>query len=93
MAELGADSAALHRGCGAELPVRADDAVVAFGGDAAQLLAGLPVGPGPRVAAGTLDAVRAALAAHAGFVFVKGSRSFALERALPTALAAQLTFH
>jgi len=93
MAELGADSAALHRGCGAELPVRADDAVVAFGGDAAQLLAGLPVGPGPRVAAGTLDEVRAALAAHAGFVFVKGSRSFALERALPTALAAQLTFH
>jgi len=93
MAELGADSAALHRGCGAELPVRADDAVVAFGGDAAQLLAGLPVGAGPRVAAGTLDAVRAALAAHAGFVFVKGSRSFALERALPTALAAQLTFH
>jgi len=93
MAELGADSAALHRGCGAELPVRADDAVVAFGGDVAQLLAGLPVGPGPRVAAGTLDDVRAALAAHAGFVFVKGSRSFALERALPTALAAQLTFH
>ena len=93
MAELGADSAALHRRCGAELPVRADDAVVAFGGDAAQLLAGLPVGPGPRVAAGTLDEVRAALAAHAGFVFVKGSRSFALERALPTALAAQLTFH
>jgi hypothetical protein len=37
--------------------------------------------------------VRAAVAAHAGFVFVKGSRSFALERALPTALAAQLTFH
>jgi UDP-N-acetylmuramyl pentapeptide synthase len=93
MAELGADSAALHRGCGAELPVRADDAVVAFGGDAAQLLAGLPVGPGPRVAAGTLDAVRAVLAAHAGFVFVKGSRSFALERALPAGLAAQLTFH
>ena len=93
MAELGADSAALHRGCGAELPVRADDAVVAFGGDAAQLLAGLPVGPGPRVAAGTLDEVRAALAAHAGFVFVKGSRSFALERALPAGLAAQLTFH
>jgi len=93
MAELGADSAALHRGCGAELPVRADDAVVAFGGDAAQLLAGLPVGTGPRVAAGTLDAVRAVLAAHAGFVFVKGSRSFALERALPAGLAAQLTFH
>ena len=93
MAELGADSAALHRASGAELPVRATDAVVAFGGDAAQLLAGLPVGSGPRVAAGTLDEVRAAVAAHAGFVFVKGSRSFALERALPAGLAAQLTFH
>ncbi|MEY4086193.1 MAG: UDP-N-acetylmuramoyl-tripeptide--D-alanyl-D-alanine ligase [Verrucomicrobiota bacterium] len=93
MAELGADAVALHRGCGAELPVRADDAVVAFGGESGHLLAGLPVGPGLRVAAGTLDEVRAAIAAHAGFVFVKGSRSFALERALPAALAAQLTFH
>jgi hypothetical protein len=37
--------------------------------------------------------VRAAVAAHPGFVFVKGSRSFALERALPAALAAHLTFH
>jgi UDP-N-acetylmuramoyl-tripeptide--D-alanyl-D-alanine ligase len=93
MAELGAESAALHRGCGAGLPVRADDAVVAFGGDAAQVLAGLPAGVGRRVAAATLEEVRAAVAAHAGFVFVKGSRSFALERALPAELTARLPFH
>jgi UDP-N-acetylmuramyl pentapeptide synthase len=93
MAELGADAAALHRACGADLPVRADDAVVAFGGDAAHLLAGLPPGTGLRLAARDLAEVRAAVAAHAGFVFVKGSRSFALERALPAGLAAQLTFH
>jgi len=93
MAELGADSAALHRGCAAELPVRPQDTVVAFGGDAVQVLAGLPAGPGPRVVATSLEAVRAAVAAHPGFVFVKGSRSFALERALPAALAAHLTFH
>lgn len=93
MAELGAASAALHRGCGAALPVRADDAVVAFGGEAAELLAGLPAGTGHRRAATDLDEVRAAVAAHRGFVFLKGSRSFALERALPPELAARLSFH
>lgn len=93
MAELGADSAALHRACAADLPVASGDAVVAFGGDASQLLAGLPAGAGPRLAAATIDEVRAAVAAHAGHVFVKGSRSFALERALPADLSAQLSFH
>jgi len=93
MAELGAESAALHRAAGAALPVRAADIVVAFGGDAAHLLAGLPAGTGRRVAAASLDEVRAVVDAHAGFVFVKGSRSFALERALPAALTARLSFH
>lgn len=93
MAELGADSAALHRACGADLPVRAEDGVVAFGGDAVQVLAGLPAGTGRRTAAASLDDVRAALDAHQGFVFVKGSRSFALERALPAELTASLSFH
>ncbi|MEY4033307.1 MAG: UDP-N-acetylmuramoyl-tripeptide--D-alanyl-D-alanine ligase [Verrucomicrobiota bacterium] len=93
MAELGPDSAALHRACGAELPVSAGDAVVAFGGDAAQVLAGLPAGSGRRQAVATLEDVSAAVAAHAGFIFVKGSRSFALERALPADLTAQLSFH
>ena len=93
MAELGAASADLHRGCGAELPVRAGDAVVGFGGEAAELLAGLPAGAGRRLAAASLDEVRAAVGAHRGFVFVKGSRSFALERVLPPELGAHLPFH
>jgi UDP-N-acetylmuramoyl-tripeptide--D-alanyl-D-alanine ligase len=93
MAELGVDSAAMHRACGADLPVRKGDSVVTFGGDAAQVLAGLPVGAGPRFAAATLEDVRAAVSAHRGFIFVKGSRSFALERALPADLSAQLSFH
>ncbi|MEY3829475.1 MAG: hypothetical protein RL636_1176 [Verrucomicrobiota bacterium] len=93
MAELGVDSAAMHRACGTDLPVRTGDSVVTFGGDAAQVLAGLPVGAGPRSAAATLEDVRAAVSAHQGFIFVKGSRSFALERALPADLSAQLSFH
>jgi len=93
MAELGVDSAAMHRACGAELPVRSGDGVVAFGGDAAQVLAGLPAAAGLRLAATTLEDVRAAVAGHQGFIFVKGSRSFALERALPADLSAQLSFH
>jgi UDP-N-acetylmuramoyl-tripeptide--D-alanyl-D-alanine ligase len=93
MAELGVNSAALHHACGADLPVRAGDAVVTFGGDAAQVLAGLPVGSGLRRAAATLAEVQAVVSAHAGFIFVKGSRSFALERALPADLSAQLSFH
>lgn len=93
MAELGADSVALHRSAGAALPVRAGDAVIAFGGDAAAVLAGLPTLAGTRSVAASLDDVRAAIAAHRGFVFVKGSRSFALERALPADLSSLLSFH
>jgi len=93
MAELGADSVALHRAAGAALPVRAGDAVIAFGGDAAAVLAGLPALAGTRSVAASLDDVRAAVAAQRGFVFVKGSRSFALERALPADLSSLLSFH
>jgi hypothetical protein len=56
-------------------------------------LAGLPTGSGLRLAAATLADVQAAVSAHAGFIFVKGSRSFALERTLPADLSAQLSFH
>ena len=93
MAELGTHSPEMHRACGADLPVRPGDAVVAFGGDAAHVLAGLPSGSGLRRAAATLEDVRSVVSAHQGFIFVKGSRSFALERALPADLSAQLSFH
>jgi UDP-N-acetylmuramyl pentapeptide synthase len=93
MAELGVNSAAIHHACGADLPVRESDAVVTFGGDAAEVLAGLPAGSGLRRTAATLAEVSAAVSGHAGFIFVKGSRSFALERALPADLSVQLSFH
>ena len=93
MAELGPTASALHREAGTTLPIRAGDTVVAFGGEAAALLAGLPALPGQHILAASLDEVRAVLSAHIGYVFVKGSRSFALERALPAALTAQLSFH
>lgn len=93
MAELGPTASALHREAGAALPLRTGDTVVAFGGEAAALLAGLPSLSGPRILATSLDEVRTVLSAYRGYIFVKGSRSFALERALPAALTAQLSFH
>ena len=93
MAELGPTSARLHRDCGAQLPCRAGDQVVAFGGESAALLQGVTLpGVALSVAASVEDAA-ARLAAHRGFVFLKGSRSFALERCLPDTLRSALSFH
>jgi hypothetical protein len=44
------------------------------------------------VAASVEDAA-ARVAAHRGCVFLKGSRSFALERCLPDSLRSALSFH
>jgi UDP-N-acetylmuramoyl-tripeptide--D-alanyl-D-alanine ligase len=93
MAELGADSVRLHRECGARLPLRAGDHVVAFGGDAPAFLTDLSC-PGVRTTvADTLAIVTSLVAAHRGAVFLKGSRAFALERVLPSSVRAALTFH
>jgi hypothetical protein len=93
MAELGADSVRLHRECGARLPLRAGDHVVAFGGDAPAFLTDLSC-PGVRTTvADTLAVVTSLVAAHRGAVFLKGSRAFALERVLPSSVRAALTFH
>lgn len=93
MAELGPTSAQLHRDCGAQLPLRSGDHVVAFGGDAAALLQGVAL-PGVQLsAAASVEDVAARVAAHRGFVFLKGSRAFALERCLPANLRAALSFH
>jgi UDP-N-acetylmuramoyl-tripeptide--D-alanyl-D-alanine ligase len=93
MAELGPASAQLHRDCGAQLPLRAGDRVVVFGGESAAFLQGVAL-PGVElsVAASIEDAV-AYVAAHRGFVFLKGSRAFALERCLPDSLRSALSFH
>ena len=93
MAELGPTSAQLHRDCGAQLPLRSGDQVVVFGGESAALLQGVALqGVELSVAASVEDAA-ARVAAHRGFVFLKGSRSFALERCLPDSLRSALSFH
>ena len=40
-----------------------------------------------------LEDAAARVAAYRGFVFLKGSRSFALERCLPEPLRSALSFH
>ena len=92
MAELGPASARLHRDCGAQLPLRPDDQVVVFGGDAAAFLQGV-AHPEAGFVAATIEEAAARVAAHRGHVFLKGSRSFALERCLPPHLRAALSFH
>jgi UDP-N-acetylmuramoyl-tripeptide--D-alanyl-D-alanine ligase len=93
MAELGPTSAQLHRDCGAQLPLRSGDHVVVFGGESAALLQGVAL-PGVRLSfAASVEEAAVSVAAHRGFVFLKGSRSFALERCLPESLRAALSFH
>lgn len=93
MAELGVAGPGLHRDCGARLPLRSGDHVVAFGGEAAEFLAGVAVAGVALSVAPTLAAATAFVAAHRGPVFLKGSRAHALERCLPPALRAGLSFH
>jgi len=88
MAELGADSRRLHAEAGAALPLGPGDRVLAFGGDADALAAACGGEVAPDHAA-----LAAAIAAHPGPVLVKGSRAHALERALPAAVAAAVSFH
>jgi len=93
MAELGPTSAQLHRDCGAQLPLRSGDQVVVFGGESAALLQGVSL-PGVELSvAASVEDAAARVAAHRGFVFLKGSRSFALERCLPDSLRSALSFH
>jgi UDP-N-acetylmuramoyl-tripeptide--D-alanyl-D-alanine ligase len=93
MAELGPTSAQLHRDCGAQLPLRSGDLVVVFGGESAALLQGVAL-PGVELSvAASVEDAAARVAAHRGFVFLKGSRSFALERCLPDSLRSALSFH
>ncbi len=93
MAELGPTSAQLHRDCGAQLPLRSGDHVVAFGGESAALLQGVAL-PGVELSvAASVEDAAARVGAHRGFVFLKGSRSFALERCLPEPLRSALSFH
>ncbi len=86
MNELGAKSARLHWEVGAQLPLRTGDRLVLFGGDSAALGEGA-VSAGFSAAAvaraESVEAVRELIQEFAGPVFLKGSRAYALERALP----------
>lgn len=93
MAELGAESVALHRSAAAALPLRAGDRVVAFGGDAPAYLGGITAPGVVAEAVSSVTEVADRIRGHRGFVFVKGSRSHALERCLPESLRATLSFH
>ncbi len=92
MAELGPESPRLHREALAKLPVRSGDSVILFGGDAPAALAALPAAAQGAVAA-THAELAAFAAARRGFVFLKGSRAHALEKALPASVLSTLPFH
>ncbi len=93
MAELGTQSSHLHHECGANLPLRAGDTVIGWSGDVADLLQGIRVADVLKVLASSQAEVTAAIARHSGYIFIKGSRSCALERTLPADLQTQITFH
>jgi hypothetical protein len=67
--------------------------VVAFGGDAPSILAGIASAGVRTTAADTLEAAASLVTAHQGAVFLKGSRAFALERVLPPSVRSALAFH
>ena len=93
MEELGAEAAAYHRALGRALVLRAGDEVVTIGDHAAELRAGcLERGDSAAaimIAANTVE-IAARIAGFHGAVFVKGSRRYQLERALPTELLSAL---
>lgn len=87
MGELGETSEKLHRDVGEKLPLCAGtDFLALFGGNAAQIGQGaISKGfPAERVRVfENIDELRAHIAAFRGNVMLKGSRAFALERAIP----------
>ena len=93
MAELGTESASLHRDCGARLPLRAGDVVIGWSGDVAELLAGIQTAGVKKILAKSQAEVMEVINHHVGYIFIKGSRSGALERMLPNELQKQLSFH
>lgn len=91
MGELGADSEKLHFRVGENLPLDAGtDTLALFGGNAAAIGEGAVARGFPRERVrvfGDVAALRDFVAAFRGNVMFKGSRAFALERAIPGAEA------
>lgn len=86
MGELGAQSEALHFGVGEKLPLCAEtDFLALFGGNAAQIGQGAISHGFPQERVRVFDdiaALREFISAFRGNVMLKGSRAFALERAI-----------
>jgi len=93
MAELGQEAKVLHRQCGQQLPLRAGDSVIVWSGEAASYLEGITTPGVHKELADSLAAVHRVIENHAGYIFVKGSRSCTLEKALPAPLQSQISFH
>ncbi len=85
MNELGGSATALHREVGQALALRAEDRVW-FVGPAALTEAyqsGVASGAGPVVAVDSVEKIKSDIAEFKGALFLKGSRSYALEQLLP----------
>ena len=86
MNELGTAAAALHREVGRKLPLRPGDALALFGGLSGEIGVGARESGFPAGAVTShesVESLREAVAAFPGSVLLKGSRSYALERAPP----------
>jgi UDP-N-acetylmuramoyl-tripeptide--D-alanyl-D-alanine ligase len=86
MEELGPDSPRHHRELGRSLPLRPRDELFLIGSEAESLRAGAAEGgrPAARIEiVDTADAVLPRLRDFQGAVFIKGSRRYELEKALP----------
>ena len=89
MNELGPDSASLHREVGRALPLRRGDSLALFGGLSAEIGAGaVEAGFLPDAVRRyeSIESLRDAVRDFPGSVMLKGSRGYALERALPPEL-------
>lgn len=91
MEELGPDSARYHRELGAKLQLGAQDRVFVIGSEAEAVRAGAADKLGADLAAKvevvtTLENVSAAIENFQGSIFMKGSRRYELERALPAGM-------
>ncbi len=86
MNELGDAAAELHRGVGRRLPLRNGDALALFGGLSGEIGEGAAEAGFSRGSirpCATVEALREVIEAFPGSVMLKGSRGYALERALP----------